>query len=118
MDEVIGRGEKFALIIADPPWVPSADTGQFPEDPLLAIDGGADGLAVVHTCLALISEHLADGGGAVVQIGTPAQMVAVERHLRAHASLGLEVTDSRRHRDRGVLILVARTAVEPATSTV
>ena len=36
--------ERFALVIADPPWVRRAEVGRFPEDPLLAIDGGDDGL--------------------------------------------------------------------------
>src|SRR6478752_6523726 len=40
MDEVLRDGERFAVVIADPPWVPRMEIGRFPEDPELAIDGG------------------------------------------------------------------------------
>ena len=40
MDEVLRDGERFALVIADPPWVRRDEVGRYPEDPLLAIDGG------------------------------------------------------------------------------
>ena len=52
MDEVLAPDERFALVIADPPWVPRAETGRFPEDPLLAIDGGDDGLDLARACWA------------------------------------------------------------------
>ncbi|RLV49047.1 class I SAM-dependent methyltransferase [Nocardioides mangrovicus] len=74
MDEVVGAEERFALVIADPPWVPSTQTARFPEDPLLAIDGGDDGLAVARTCLQVVGTHLAPGGSAVLQVGTEAQL--------------------------------------------
>ena len=45
--ESLQPGERFAMVIADPPWVPRAETERFPEDPLVAIDGGDDGLHVV-----------------------------------------------------------------------
>ena len=35
------RDERFPLVVADPPWVPRAEVGRYPEDPVLAIDGGA-----------------------------------------------------------------------------
>ena len=51
-EDVLEAGERFPLVIADPPWVPSEQTSRFPEDPLVAIDGGADGLDVARACLA------------------------------------------------------------------
>ena len=69
MDEVFEAAERFAMVIADPPWVPSSETGQFPEDPLLAIDGGADGLHGVRACLSVIERHLATDGIALLQLG-------------------------------------------------
>ncbi|GAB3026361.1 hypothetical protein GCM10011376_12890 [Nocardioides flavus (ex Wang et al. 2016)] len=73
LEEVVGDDETFPVIIADPPWVPRAQTGRFPEDPLTAIDGGDDGLDVARACLAVVDAHLAPGGSAVLQIGTPEQ---------------------------------------------
>ena len=49
MDEVLRPRERFALVIADPPWVRRAEVGRYPEDPPLAIDGGDDGLDVAWT---------------------------------------------------------------------
>ncbi|HEY4535146.1 MAG TPA: methyltransferase [Enteractinococcus sp.] len=40
MEEALAAPERFGLIIADPPWVPSNETSKFPADPLTAIDGG------------------------------------------------------------------------------
>src|SRR4051812_28275916 len=42
IDELLKADEEFPLVVADPPWVPRAQTGRFPEDPLIAIDGGDD----------------------------------------------------------------------------
>jgi methylase of polypeptide subunit release factors len=82
IDEVLEDGEVFPLIIADPPWVPRAETGRYPDDPTLAIDGGDDGLDVVRTCARAIAEHLAPGGTALLQLGTGAQAEHVGRLLR------------------------------------
>mgnify|MGYP000002815150 CR=1 FL=1 len=40
--EAVRPDERYEVVVADPPWGPSADCGRFPEDPLRAIDG-ADG---------------------------------------------------------------------------
>jgi methylase of polypeptide subunit release factors len=55
-------GEVFPLIVADPPYIPSADVGQFPDDPPFAIDGGEDGLGRIRDCLAVAETHLAVDG--------------------------------------------------------
>ena len=69
MDEVLHQEERFAVIIADPPWVATNDVARFPEDPVSAIDGGADGLDLVRSCLVVIDRHLAVAGSAVLQTG-------------------------------------------------
>ncbi|WP_338087903.1 methyltransferase [Nocardioides lijunqiniae] len=65
--------ELFGVVIADPPWVPAAETARFPEDPLLAIDGGDDGLEVARLCLEVAAERVADGGHVLIQLGTSEQ---------------------------------------------
>ena len=73
MDRVLGDQERFGVVLADPPWVPRAETGRYPEDPLLAIDGGDDGLDVARLCLTVSARHLLPGGHVVIQLGSEAQ---------------------------------------------
>ena len=77
MTEVLAPDERFAVVIADPPWVSTVDVGRYPEDPVTAIDGGADGLDLVRLCLDVIEGHLAPDGSAILQVG-PSQVGAVE----------------------------------------
>lgn len=74
MTTVLRDGERFGLILADPPWVPHDDIDRFPEDPTTAIDGGDDGLGVARTCVELIGVHLAEGGAALLQLGSTGQL--------------------------------------------
>lgn len=108
MDEVLGDAERFALVIADPPWVPSDETGIFPEDPLTAIDGGPDGLGLARTCLEVIGRHLFDGGSSLLQLGTLAQIGRIDDHLGARPDLALELVDFREYAGRGVVARIDR----------
>ena len=108
LEEALAPDERFPVIIADPPWVPRDRTGQFPEDPLTAIDGGQDGLEVARTCLVVIADHLAPGGSAVLQLGTEAQAEAL-RGEPCFADGGLVMAEVRQH-PRGVLVRIDRMA--------
>jgi len=104
--------ERFALVLADPPYVPSDETGAFPDDPERAIDGGDDGLDVAVTCLRVAGRHVVDGGPVLVQTWGPDQ--AAELGRRASA-FGLEQAEVRSFGpDRAVLLLrpTARTGGE------
>lgn len=103
--DVLAPGEQFPLIIADPPWVPRLQTQRFPEDPVLAIDGGDDGLDVVRECLAVIDTHLDDDGVALLQLGPGGQVRKVERLL---ADTTLVPGESREFGDRGTLLRIDR----------
>jgi methylase of polypeptide subunit release factors len=100
MDDVLDPAERFALIIADPPWLTTARTPDFPDDPLFAVDGGVDGLDVARTCLRVIADHLAKGGSALLQLGSTQQLRALDEELTATA---LRVVDTRACQDRGVV---------------
>lgn len=102
MSDQLAADERFPMILADPPWVPSRATGRFPEDPLTAIDGGADGLAIARTCLSVIADHLGPQGSALLQLGTPDQAGLLGQE--APETYGLEVTAERDFGTRGVLI--------------
>ena len=108
LETAIAPGETFALVLADPPWVESARTDVFPEDPLTAIDGGSDGLDVAKACLAVAGEHLADGGSLVLQVGTPDQATALEQWLEQHPALRLAAGEVRDYVSRGTLLRVDR----------
>jgi methylase of polypeptide subunit release factors len=75
--DVLRVEEEFSLVIADPPWVPSTETATFPEDPVLAIDGGSDGLTVARACLETIENHLHRDGSALLQLGSVEQVDAL-----------------------------------------
>ena len=107
IDEKLADDERFALIIADPPWVPTGDTGEHEDDPLHAIDGGADGLDLVRTCLDLIATHLAERGSAILQLGGLDQVAAVSDHLVDHHDLGLRLAEHRTY-EGGVLVELVR----------
>jgi release factor glutamine methyltransferase len=106
VDAALRPEERFALMLADPPWVRSDGTDEFPDDPVGAIDGGDDGLDLVRTCLRVIGEHLVPGGVAILQLGDRAQAQAVADHLERHPGLGLRVADLRNPDANGVLVLL------------
>ena len=70
LEESLEAQERFALVIADPPWVTSTATAEFPDDPLLAIDGGDDGLSVARSCVDVAAAHLLPGADLLIQLGS------------------------------------------------
>ena len=95
--------ERFPLVLADPPYVPSDEVDSLPEDPAGAIDGGADGLDIARTCLGVAAAHLADGGVVVLQLGSCEQADQLRPDATDH---GLEVLEVRAVADAGVLVLL------------
>lgn len=95
----VGADERYGVVVADPPWVPSAEVGRFPDDPVRAIDGGEDGGALADACLRVGAAHLAPGGHLVLQVGTQQQL---GRLVRTHCSGSLRFAGSRVF-PRGVL---------------
>ena len=66
--------ERFALIVSNPPYVESAALATLMPDvrdfePRAALDGGADGLAVVRRLVGAAPAHLAPGGALLLEIG-------------------------------------------------
>ena len=100
MRRMLASEERFPLILADPPWVPTALTSTFPDDPRVAIDGGRLGMALVEQCLQIIDDHLLPGGVAVLQVGPGGEQP------RAVATRA-DVRETRRY-PRGTLVLIAQ----------
>lgn len=71
--DVLATSERFGVVIADPPYVPTAEVGLYPEDPPGAIDGGPDGLDGVRAFLSGLQHHVTAGGSVVLQVRGAAQ---------------------------------------------
>lgn len=65
---VLDDHEQFPIVLADPPYIPSADTDRFPHDPVSAIDGGTDGLGLARLCLEVAARHLHPDGVVLLQL--------------------------------------------------
>lgn len=76
-DEVLADHELFPLVLADPPYLTSLDADRWPDDPRLAVDGGADGMVVARRVLAVAAAHLAPGGCVLLQACGARQIVAL-----------------------------------------
>ncbi len=66
-------GMTFDVIVSNPPYIPSADCRTLqPEvlrEPLLALDGGADGLALYRRIAQEAADHLNPGGVLLMEVG-------------------------------------------------
>lgn len=100
MDEVLRDSERFAVVVADPPWVRRDEVGGYPEDPVVAIDGGEDGMDVAWTCVDVARRHLVPTGILLLQLGTVEQVDVLRERLRDDV---FEITEVR-WCDRGVLV--------------
>lgn len=85
----------FPLIIADPPYLSTEATARWPDDPPLAIDGGADGLRVVRACLRVASRVLGPGGAVLLQVAGGQQDAEVLALLEDDPGLALVRTELR-----------------------
>lgn len=63
----------FDLVAANLPYVPAGDMAglarEVQHDPMMALDGGADGLDLITRCVAQAHERLAPGGRLALEIG-------------------------------------------------
>lgn len=110
LERALRPDERFVVIIADPPYLPSADVSRWPEDPPAAIDGGADGLDLVRACLHLAGQHLTDAGRLLLQIAGPRQDEQITRLLDSTPGLGLDRRAIRVIDDQRAILLVGRAA--------
>ena len=101
-EQALDEDERFAVVIADPPYIPTSEIGRFPKDPRTAIDGGSDGLQVLDACLQTAADHLLPGGHILVQVRGQSQAERL-----SVLCPGLEVAEVRTYgRDRAVARLL------------
>ena len=66
-------GRRYDLILCNPPYVNSESMAALPAEyraePVLALDGGTDGMDFVRPLIAGAAAHLAEGGVLVIEIG-------------------------------------------------
>lgn len=65
---------RFDLAVSNPPYIPHGEIAGLAEevrlhDPMLALDGGEDGLDAYRALARLLPDHLTQGGHAVVELG-------------------------------------------------
>jgi release factor glutamine methyltransferase len=108
------RGQRFDLIVANPPYIPSADLSTLERDirnfePLRALDGGLDGLSAYRQIAALLPEVLTNQGVAMLEGG--AGQAPMIRHILRDAGLytGVAIRDALGHER---VVVAARTQVE------
>lgn len=67
------RGNKYDLIISNPPYVDAASVAALPQEylhePALALGSGHDGLDATHIILKQAAQHLTENGMLIVEIG-------------------------------------------------
>jgi methylase of polypeptide subunit release factors len=104
----LAAGERFSIILADPPYLITDDVARWPDDPASAIDGGTDGLDLIRVCLQVASDHLTCGGVLLLQVAGDSQARAVAAILTTTAKLGLTHLETRHHdRDRAVMLITS-----------
>jgi release factor glutamine methyltransferase len=82
-DLLPGDETRFALIVANLPYIASVDLDTLPaavrHEPMLALDGGPDGLRLIDRLLGRLPAALAPGGLAALEIGADQGVTAAER---------------------------------------
>jgi len=103
LEEVVGTTERFPIVLADPPYLPSDDVDDWPDDPGLAIDGGEDGLELARTSLRVAADRVTSDGAVFLQALGRGQ---VERLADTIAEVQLAVDEVRSHDARRAVALL------------
>lgn len=81
ISQTIADAERFALILADPPYLDSDSVSRWPDDPVSAVDGGPDGLRLIGECLTVARNHLTSEGRMLLQVAGAGQADRVRDEL-------------------------------------
>ncbi|HEX4762428.1 MAG TPA: peptide chain release factor N(5)-glutamine methyltransferase [Sphingomicrobium sp.] len=104
----LGPGEVFDLIVSNPPYIETSVISTLmsevrDHDPVLALDGGPDGLAAYRTILADAGERLNPGGALILEIGST-QGTAVAGIARANGFLTIALEKDLSGLDRALVV--------------
>jgi release factor glutamine methyltransferase len=106
-ERALSPDERFAIVLADPPYLPTRQVSRWPADPVTAIDGGGDGLDVIRACLATAAAHLVPGGPLLLQVAGAAQADEVA-DLVAGGGWPLRAGEVRSHDPERAVLLLTR----------
>jgi methylase of polypeptide subunit release factors len=70
------------IVLADPPYLERRELDRYPDDPVLAVDGGDDGMELLRSCLRTLPKVMHRMGIAIVQVRGARQARALEQELR------------------------------------
>ena len=103
-------GDRFDFIVSNPPYVRSSEIPELPpeirlHEPREALDGGADGLAVIRRIVSRAGEFLAPGGALFIEIGDSQAAQALEAIDRTPGLAGGRVEKDLAGHDRFALAL-------------
>jgi release factor glutamine methyltransferase len=106
--DVVADGERFAVIVSNPPYVAEVDRGTLaPEvvehEPAAALFAGADGLEVIDLLVAGAWSRLRPGGLLALEVGFGQSAAVVERLERTGQYVGVSTQADLAGRDRMVL---------------
>ena len=107
VDDVLAGDERFGIVIADPPYVPSSEVHLYPDDPLAAIDGGPDGLDCVRSFLTGVVDHVDLDGSVLLQLRGLAQVDQLQTWLGEGSSPPFAVAEARPYGDVRALARLA-----------
>jgi ribosomal protein L3 glutamine methyltransferase len=76
------KGQKFDLVISNPPYVATAEADAFPpeyaHEPRMAHVGGVDGFEIVREIIKQAPKHLNKGGGLLCEVGIGRELMDAE----------------------------------------
>lgn len=104
---VLHPDERFAVVLADPPYLSRDEVDDWPLDPSHAIDGGPDGLDLPRRCLTVAGAHVGANGVVLLQSRGREQ---VERLAADLTAAGLELADVRAWDERRAVALLRPSA--------
>jgi len=104
------NGQRFDLIVSNPPYVDATDLATMPEEyqhePELALASGADGLDFTRRLLREAAQYLTERGVLIVEVGNSS--VALEQAFPTVPFLWLTFSEG----DGGVFVLTRQQLVE------
>ena len=72
-DEFAAREKKYDLIVSNPPYIPTRDIASLSKEvhcePMIALDGGEDGLIFYRRFIEILPPMLTEGGAIIFEIG-------------------------------------------------
>lgn len=109
-EEFASNEEKYDLIVSNPPYIPSGDIASLSAEvhcePMLALDGGEDGLTFYRRFLEILPAKLNEGGAIIFEIGYDQEEGL--RTLCEQAKLDFEFFRDYGQNVRGVVIKVRK----------